>query len=183
MIALTAAIVGGALAGFYLPALLPVIYILKRYNKDLALFGFFAYALAIGYIFNVNTLFSDNGILAVFAIAIPHLLVLDSILRDGFIDFNERGVLFSLALALSYLYEYAFMLLVVVALVLRFYSEFGRKELVYSLGTVGLTLAFLYLFRGYFRNDYTGQVVVLASISLIAFSLLAKREVKRERIL
>ena len=182
MIGLVAAIVGGAIMNFYLPAVLPGIYLLKKISKDLALFAFFAYVIGIGYLFEVNTLYSYNGVLAIFTIAIPHILVLDSILRDGFRDFNVEGIVFSLLLAVSYLYVYAFVVLVVAALLLRFYGEFGRKEFAYSIGVTGTLALFLYYFREYFENDYTSQVVALASMSAIAFSLLVRKEIKRERM-
>ncbi|WP_456449884.1 hypothetical protein [Palaeococcus sp. (in: euryarchaeotes)] len=180
MIGVVSAIVGGALMNSYIPLILPLIYLLKRFNKDLAILTFSAYLLGLSYSINVSSIYSREGALAIFAIALPNLLVLDSLLREGFPDFNEKEFALSLALIASYINEYAFIALLIITLVMKFHGDFIWRE---PLGAALLTGAFLYYFRAYFENDYVGQVVTLITASILTFSLLAMRkDVKREKM-
>jgi hypothetical protein len=151
MIAAVAAVIGGLIAGIKTPLLSPALYLLRS-RRDLFLLSYVVFCLALGYEFEVANVY-DADLIAIFAAAMPTILLLDAGLRDDEKD-GEKG--------LRGLIAYVAVLAMLAGLFINVAFIFG------------LLIAFLH----HFQKDRPGRgaVVAIISISLLILGLFAGRE-------
>ena len=151
--AVVAAIIGGLIAGIKTPLLSPALYFLRS-RRDLFLLSYMVYCLALGYEFEVANVY-DANLIAVFAVILPPILLLDAGLgSDENDEDDEKG--------LRGLIAYVAVLVMLIGLLIKEAFVFG------------LLAAFLY----HFQKDHPGKgaVATLICTSLLILGLFAGRD-------
>ncbi|MBC7114059.1 MAG: hypothetical protein H5T47_00325 [Archaeoglobi archaeon] len=115
MIWMVIAIISGVMHGVELVAVLPVIYLLARKNRDLALISFFLYSSLLPFQLNLSEIFSGETLEASLSLGIPSVMVLDEILRES--EIRVRHLPFILLALLGFLNAF-FLTLSVILLIL-----------------------------------------------------------------
>jgi hypothetical protein len=173
--AVIAAIIGGIIAGLKIPLLSPVVYFLK-FRRDVFLIAFFAYALALGYEFEVSNIYEANWI-AVIGVVLPSLLLLDSGLRGDGIRPDQLP--FAAAFVAGLFVHEVFAAAVIVALLYHFAKDYPKRGILAAI--TGVSVLALGLVLGESILNVTGgastQVVFISSVSVLT-ALLFWRQVR-----
>ncbi len=168
MIPIISAIIGGVIAGINTPVLSPVVYLISKYSTRLFLLSFAVYSIALGYEFELTSIYHFDPI-SVLAVIIPTLLLLDSGLKNSMKFGIQNGILSILLFSGLFLRE-LFILGLILSLINHFQSDLSTRAVIAVLFGMTLFISGVYVLRGYidFIGGTATQVVVISSITLFS---------------
>ena len=176
MIAEMSAIVGGLMYGLKIPLFSPAVYLLKS-RRSLFLVAFSVYCLALGYEFEVASVY-DMDPAVVFAIVLPTILILDAGLRGEYRDFVSY--ILAVAIVVGFFIKVIFVIAVTSAILHHFSKDNPRRGVLVALVGISVLILGLTVCGGLF--DLPGsaptQVVFISAVSIL-LALAFWREVEK----
>ncbi len=170
MISVASAIIGGIIAGVYMPFTAPIVYASSRCSKRIFLLFFSLYTISLGYEYELTNIYQSD-LMPLLAIVIPTLLLLDSGLRDD-LRFSVPHLFFSLILLLGLIFPEIYFIGLMMILIYYFKDDFSTRGFLAVFVGVTILLLGFYILKD-FLNVIGGSSTQTAFISSIAiFSVL-----------
>ena len=170
MIGLMAALLAGVVLKEWVFGLAVVPYLLRFKGRNPSLIAFYVYVLAVILKVPSASVYTPEGLVAAVATSVSTFLLLDEALRGINIDRTELAL--SALLLASAVYDYAFVVALIVVTIYVVYLRFGRV-VYYLLGWLGISTIVIYLLKNSLP-DRVAQSFVIVGLGLV-FLLFAER--------